>query len=57
MIIHCFHPSELAAGELAELVFAQMMSARHTIGDGIRDVTVVGSPARFDDPTTAPRFK
>lgn len=58
VIIYCSHPNEQAAGELAELVFAQMRSAKFTPGNGIRDVIVVGTPAKFPDPDdSTPRFR
>lgn len=58
VIIHCYHPNEQAAGELAELIFAHMQAAKYTPGNGIRNVTVVGTPAKFNDPDdSTPRFQ
>ncbi|CQD07275.1 hypothetical protein BN970_01370 [Mycolicibacterium conceptionense] len=50
LIIQCYNADEAVAGELAETVCAHLISARYVQGNGIRDVTVVGTPARFDDP-------
>jgi hypothetical protein len=56
--LYCYHPNETAAGNLAELVFAHMMSANYVAGNRIRYVTVVGTPARLDDPDdSTPRFQ
>jgi len=58
VVIRCHHPNEAAAGALAETVFAHMLSANHTPGNGIRNVTVVGTPANFPDPDdSTPRFQ
>ncbi|QRY51731.1 hypothetical protein [Mycolicibacterium septicum] len=57
LIIKCESPDEDVAGELAETVFAAMRNARYVPGNGIRNVTVVGTPARLDDPDDpTPRF-
>ena len=58
VVIRCYHPNEAAAGELAELVYAQMRSAQYTPGNGIRNVVDVGTPASFPDPDdSTPRFQ
>jgi hypothetical protein len=58
LIIHCYHPAEMAAGALAETVYAHMQAAKHQPGNGIRNVVPVGTPARFDDPDdSTPRFQ
>jgi hypothetical protein len=57
LTIYCSAADEMTAGQLAETVFAQLKSARYA-GAGIRAVTVVGVPARFDDPDDGtPRFQ
>lgn len=50
LIIKCWSPDEDVAGELAETVFDAMRNAKRIPGNGIRNVTVVGTPARLDDP-------
>ena len=50
LIIQVWMTDEDAAGDLAEMVFDRMRQARYIKGNGIRDVTVVGTPARFDAP-------
>lgn len=58
LIIQCYHADEAVAGELAEMVCAQLKSAKYQPGNGLRDVSVVGTPARFDDPDdSTPRFQ
>jgi len=58
LIIQCYHANEAVAGELAEMVCAQLKSAKYLPGNGLRDVSVVGTPARFDDPDDGtPRFQ
>lgn len=58
LIIQVYAATEMEAGELAETVCAHLRSARYVKGNGLRNVTVVGTPARFDDPDTdAPRFQ
>jgi hypothetical protein len=58
IIIHCYHPNEAAAGNLAETVYAHMRNARFVPGSGIYNVTTVGTPARLDDPDDGtPRFQ
>jgi len=58
LIIQVFHADETVAGELAETVVAHLKSARYVQGNGLRNVTVVGTPARFDDPDdSTPRFQ
>ena len=58
VILHCYHPNAAAAGNLAETGFGHMLSARFTPGNGIYNVVVVGTPARFDDPDdSTPRFQ
>lgn len=58
LIIQCYHANEAVAGELAEMVCAQLKSAKYLPGNGLRDVSVVGTPARFDDPDdSTPRFQ
>jgi hypothetical protein len=58
LIIQCYNADEATAGVLAETVCAHMLSARYAPGNGIRNVTVVGTPARFDDPDdSTPRFQ
>lgn len=50
LIIHCYNADEAIAGQLTETVAAHLLSARYQQGNGLRNVTVVGTPARFDDP-------
>jgi hypothetical protein len=51
-------PAELQAGGLAEQVFGHMKAAERIPGNGLRAVTVVGTPARQDDPDdNIPRFQ
>lgn len=58
LIIQCYSASEATAGELAEQVFGHMKAAKFVPGNGLRDVSVVGTPARFDDPDDdSPRFQ
>lgn len=58
LIIQVYNADEIVAGELAETVCAELKSARYVQGNGLRNVTVVGTPARFDDPdTSTPRFQ
>jgi hypothetical protein len=57
-IIHTHHADELTAGNLSEAVFGHLKAAKYLPGNGIRNVSVVGTPARFDDPDDAtPRFQ
>lgn len=58
LIIQCHAADEAVAGELAEQVFAHLKAAKYVQGNGLRDVSVVGTPARFDDPDdSTPRFQ
>lgn len=58
LIVQVYNADEATAGELAEMVLAHLRSARYVPGNGIRDVSVVGTPARFDDPDdSTPRFQ
>lgn len=58
LIVQVYNADETVAGELAETVCAELKSARYVQGNGLRNVTVVGTPARFDDPDRAtPRFQ
>ena len=58
LIIQVYNADEATAGELAELVFGYLRAAKNVPGNGIRDVSVVGTPARFDDPDdSTPRFQ
>lgn len=58
LIIQVHHADEATAGELAETVFSHLKSAKFVQGNGLRNVTVVGTPARFDDPDDGtPRFQ
>ncbi|MUL44468.1 hypothetical protein FZI85_17235 [Mycobacterium sp. CBMA293] len=58
LILQCYHADEVVAGQLAETVFAHMKSAKYVQGNGLRNVTVVGTPARLDDPDdSTPRFQ
>ena len=58
LILQCYHADETVAGQPAETVFGHLRSARYVQGNGIRDVTVVGTPARLDDPDDqTPRFQ
>jgi hypothetical protein len=58
LIIQCYNADEAVAGELAETVLAHLRSAAYEQGNGLRNVTVVGTPARFDDPDDdTPRFQ
>lgn len=58
LIIQIHHADEQTAGELAEYIFSLMKTSKYVTGNGIRDVSVVGTPARFDDPDdSTPRFQ
>jgi len=58
LIIQVWHADEETAGELAETVCAHMRNARFIPGNGIRNVTIVGTPGRFDAPNDpTPRFQ
>lgn len=58
LIIQVYNADEQVAGELAETVFAHLKTAHFIKGNGLRNVTVVGTPARFDDPDdSTPRFQ
>lgn len=58
LIIQVSNADEVVAGELAETVAAHLKSARYVQGNGLRNVSVVGTPARFDDPDdSTPRFQ
>lgn len=58
LIIQVYSSTETSAGELAERVFSHLRAARTVPGNGLRDVSVVGTPARFDDPDlNTPRFQ
>ncbi len=58
LIIQCWGTDEDAVGELAETVFGHMRKAPYVTGNGIRKVTIVGTPARFDAPNDpAVRFQ
>lgn len=58
LIIQVYSADEATAGELAEVVFGHLRAAKNVPGNGIRDVSVVGTPARFDDPDdSTPRFQ
>lgn len=58
LIIQVSHADEQTAGELAETVFSFLRTARYENGNGIRNVTVVGTPANYPDPDgSTPRFQ
>ncbi len=58
LIIQVYSTDEVSAGELAERVFSLLKAAKYAPGNGLRDVSVVGTPARFDDPDIdTPRFQ
>ncbi|CKH13851.1 hypothetical protein PXH78_26955 [Mycolicibacterium smegmatis] len=58
LIIHCYSASEDEAGELAEMVFSHLRAARYVTGSGLRDVSILGTPALFPDPDdSTPRFQ
>lgn len=58
LIIQVSNADEVVAGELAETVLAHLKSARYVQGNGLRNVSEVGTPARFDDPDdSTPRFQ
>lgn len=58
LIIQCYHADEATAGELAEQVSGHLEAAKFVPGNGLRNVSVVGTPARFDDPDdSTPRFQ
>jgi hypothetical protein len=58
LIVQVHHADEATAGELAELVFGHLRAAQYVKGNGLRNVSVVGTPARFDDPDDdTPRFQ
>lgn len=58
LIIQVYNANETVAGELAETVLSHLKSAPYVQGNGLRNVTVVGTPARFDDPDdSTPRFQ
>ncbi|AID58829.1 minor tail protein [Mycobacterium phage Gaia] len=57
LIIECWNADESAAGELSEVVLDAMEKAKYVKGNGIRDVVIVGSPGRLDNPDDpTPRF-
>lgn len=57
-VIQVYCADEATAGELAEEVLGHLRAAKNVPGNGIRDVSVVGTPARFDDPDdSTPRFQ
>lgn len=58
VIIQVYHAEEATAADLAETVFGHMLDAKYASGTGMRDVVVVGTPQRFDDPDdSTPRFQ
>jgi hypothetical protein len=58
LIIQVHAADEAVAGDLAETVCAHLRAAKYVQGNGLRNVTVVGTPARFDDPDdSTPRFQ
>lgn len=58
LIVQVYSADETTAGELAEQVFSHLKAVNHTPGTGMRKVSVVGTPARFDDPDdSTPRFQ
>ena len=58
LIIQVYSSDEASTGALAERVFSHLKAAKFVPGNGLRDVSVVGTPARFDDPDiNTPRFQ
>ena len=59
VIIQDYAKDEITSGELSETIFGHLKSAKYVPGNGIRNVSVVGTPARFDDPDIpdVPRFQ
>src|SRR4051812_11522780 len=48
--LYVSHADELTAGNLSETVCGHLKAAKFVPGNGIRNVSVVGTPARLDDP-------
>jgi hypothetical protein len=57
LIIQCWAPTELAAGDLAETVREHVVASKYA-RIGVRRVRIVGEPALFPDPATdSPRVQ
>ena len=49
--ISCYDSSEIRASRLAEMVRGYLFDGMYCRGSGFRDVTVIGEPAYYPDPT------
>lgn len=58
LTLYCWNSDEQVAGDLAETVRQLMVDARANGAAWIRNVEIIGEPARVDDPDTGkPRFQ